>query len=173
MIPKNDFFVIFSFSACLVALLCAAVLISFSKNSRFSNRLLAFGLIGLGAIVFTNTLHYTDLFIRFPHLFRATFPIHYAVPPIFYLYVRSALFNEAKFRRYDWILFVPATLHFFEFLPYYILSTNEKVEILESLYKSPSKLADHSQGLLPPFVHPLIKSLFGLGCTFFSFKLFI
>ncbi|MDC8001185.1 hypothetical protein POV26_09055 [Aequorivita todarodis] len=154
MIPKNDFFVVFSFAACLVALLCAAVLISFSKTNRFSNRLLAFGLMGLGAIVFTNTLNYTDLFIRFPHLFRATFPLHYAIPPIFYLYVRSALFNEKRFRRFDWVLFVPACLHLLEFMPYYMLGANEKIEMLKNLYKDPAKLADHSQGLLPPLSIP-------------------
>lgn len=171
MIPKNDFFVIFSFAACLVALLCAIVLLSFTKFNRLPNRLLAFGLIGLGLIVFTNTLNYTEIYGRFPHLFRITFPIHYIVPPVFYLYVRTALFEEKKFRKYDWLLFVFAFLHLVEYMPYYAKSASEKLVVMQNLFESPSNLAAHREGVLPPFLHPLLKAVYGLACTFFSLRL--
>lgn len=173
MILRNDLLVIISFSAFLVGVICALILFSFTKKRRFSNNVLAFGLLGLAMIIVANTLTYTDIYFRVPHLFRSIFFVHYLIPPLFYIYVRSMANGETGFRKYDWIFFVPATLHFMEMTPFYLTGAEEKLDLIRSLFRSPTDLFAHREGMLPPFTHPFLKTFLGLIYTYFSITILL
>lgn len=174
MILRNELLVIISFSAFLVVgVLCALILFSFTKKRRFSNNVLAFGLLGLGMIIVANTLTYTDIYFRFPHLFRSIFFVHYLIPPLFYIYVRSMVNRETGFRKYDWLFFIPAALHFLEMTPFYLTGPEEKLDLIRSLFRSPTDLFAHREGMPPPFTHPFLKTFLGLVYTYFSITILL
>jgi len=161
---KEEIILFTSFSAFVTGLICAGILLTFKKRQSFHNTLLAFGLIGISIISLANTFTYTDFYLRFPHFSRIAFPIHYAVPPLLYIYVRSTLRRESKFRPFDWILFVPALLHLIELLPFYFQTTEEKRVIMQQFLQDPKNFTMHREGVLPPFFHPALKS--GLGLVY-------
>lgn len=161
---KEEIILFTSFSAFVTGFICAAILLTFKKRQSFHNTLLAFGLIGISIISLANTFTYTDFYLRFPHFSRIAFPIHYAVPPLLYIYVRSILNRESKFRPYDWILFIPALLHLIELLPFYFQTTEEKRVLMQHFLQYPKNFTMHREGVLPPFLHPTLKS--GLGLVY-------
>lgn len=168
---KDDVILFTSFGAFVIGLICAAVLLGFRKRQSFNNTLLAYGLIGISIILLSNTFTYTDFYLRFPHFSRSAFPFHYAVPPLLFIYVRSTLTRESKFRRHDWIFFVPALLHLVELMPFYLQTTGEKRSAIKELLRTPQILTMHREGILPPYLHPILKSGLGLLYSILALKM--
>lgn len=78
------------------------------------------------------------VFIEYPHLYRVVSPLHYLIAPFAFLTVRLALIPEKRFRAYDLIHFIPFFLHFIELIPFYILSSDQKLAFLHNNYKATS-----------------------------------
>lgn len=165
---KDDILVFTSFSAFLTGIICATILLTFKKRQSFPNVLLALALIGISLISLSNTFIYTEFYLRFPHFYRSAFPFHYAVPPLLYIYVRTTLSRESKFRKYDWVFFIPAMLHLVEYTPFYLSTAEEKRMVIRELVYNPKIFAMHRGGWLPPYFHPSLKSALGLLYTLFA-----
>ena len=120
----------------------------------------------------------TDVYVKFPHLYRIPSPLHYLIAPFTYFTVRLVLLPEKRFKMFDLIHFIPFIFHFVELVPFYLKSGNEKISFLMNVYvyekKNPWLVID---GLYFSFrTHILIKfSLLFIYCLFslrliFQFK---
>jgi AraC-like DNA-binding protein len=69
----------------------------------------------------------------FPHLYKTAAPIVVFNAPLLYIYFRSILNNENKFRKYDFLHFTPALLLFINYLPFYFSDIENKQKFINYL----------------------------------------
>lgn len=153
----------------LGVLICVILLLA-NKSQVHANRLLAITVFGLSLAMLQAVFIYTGDLIRFPHFFRIPSPLYYLSLSTSYLYVRSVVNDETRFKKYDLLLFLPALLHMGELLPFYLKSAHEKQYIIENLLRNPEEIAQLNEGLLPPYMHNLLRALLGIVFCFFMIR---
>jgi len=146
---------------CLGVLICSILLLA-NKTQVHANRLLALTVFSLTLAMIQAYLIYSGNLVRFPHFFRVPSPFFYLSLGTSYLYVRSVLNDETSFRKYDLLHFLPAFLHLVEMMPFYLKSETEKRVVIEKLLQEPGQIAQLNEGLLPPYMHNLLRSIIGL-----------
>ena len=82
--------------------------------------------------------------------------------PCIYLYIRAVVKDETGFKKWDWVNFIPAFLHFCELFPFYILSTEAKRHFITTVLSDPSKLNNLASWMLSPKTHNTIKAVLGV-----------
>jgi len=69
---------------------------------------------------------------QFQHLARTTAPFQYTYGPLFYFFWVYMFRPEKKFRAIDFIHFLPCILSIINFMPFYVLSAEEKLIIIKN-----------------------------------------
>lgn len=132
------------------------------------------GLLSLSIVVILNSFIYIDNFYLFYlHLWRTGLPFQYLVAPLFYLYIRAHLNNEIAFYKWDWLHFMPAFFHFIELTPFYLMPTPEKLAYIKYAFSHPKILPQQKEGMLPAYIHPLLKTGMGIVYYFFQVRLLV
>jgi AraC-like DNA-binding protein len=161
---SNFLFFLFS-SSSFLGILCFVLLSFVNQHKKHANRLLGLGLLSFSFILIFNALVYIDdFYIQHPHFWRFGLPFQYLAAPFFYLYIRATLCSEMKYRKWDWLLFLPAVLHFVEFIPFYLTPTAEKTAYIKFIFSNPKLLQQQNEGFLPANVHLILKT--GIGVVF-------
>ena len=93
-------------------------------------------------------LHY-KLMIEVPYFFKTAAPFAFAIPALSYLYTRAVLFNEKSFQFKDLIHYVPFILVFVNYLPFYLLPMNEKMEVVNQILKNMDLSYTYQAGIIP------------------------
>lgn len=119
------------------------------RNSNFNKGIgitfLLYSLVFFSFLISFNL----GLILKFPFLLRITSPLFFLIPPIFYLTTRN-IGNDSKINwKIDFIHFLPSIFHFLDLLPLYILSNQEKSEIIEMYYPDVFAFIINVQGLIP------------------------
>jgi AraC-like DNA-binding protein len=162
----------FFFTISFFGILCSIVLLILNKVDKHANKLLALGLFNISVVLILNGLTYVDgFYLSYPHFYRLGICSQYLLAPFFYLYVRATINREGSFRKWDWLHFIPALLHFIEFIPFYLLPTVEKIAYLRFAFSHVEILSQQKEGLLPANVHPLLKTGTGILYSFFQVRL--
>ncbi len=160
-----------TFFAAILGLVSVVILLFFNKRNVFANRLLAVALFGLTFIWLTDILYLLEWIRKVPHFHRTPLPIHLLVAPASYLYVRTLLYDEHRFRSYDWIHLLPFLAHTLEMSPFFLSDAATKLQAVEQVLKYPDLLAQNPEGILPPYAHFYIKGVLGLAYMFFQWRL--
>ena len=155
---------------CLGIVICCILLLA-NKTQVHANRLLALTVFSLTLAMLQAFLIYSGKLINVPHLFRIPSPFFYLSLCTSYLYVRSVVNDETTFRKYDLVHFIPAFLHVVELMPFYLKSATEKQVIIEELLQHPAQIAQLNEGLLPPYLHNLLRSIIGIVYVFLMINL--
>lgn len=126
-----------------------------------ANRMLAFFLFCTAMVNLMLFLIYSGWINRVPWLYRLPSPLYYMMFPAAWLYVRMIIRDQVSLRKSDAIHFLPGLLHAVEMLPYYLKSLDYKIRHV--LDDAPFALGAymHSEGLLPPYVHNLLRGIQG------------
>ena len=168
----DNLYIILVFSGIILGLLSSSILLFSNKAHKHANRLLAFSTLILVLNISTNALVKNRLFyIEYPHFFRVTAPLLYMYAPLVYLYIRAIVKDETRFRKWDWLFFIPAFMQFCELVPFYILSTDAKREFITTVLSDPSKLNHFAPYALSPYTHNIIKAALAIGYMLFAFRL--
>ncbi|WP_109300286.1 helix-turn-helix domain-containing protein [Aquimarina sp. AU474] len=112
------------------------ILIVLKSTSLYRSRFfLAIALFGLIQHLFTYLLFTTQLIKQWPNLFGIGYPLLFLVGPCFYLFVHS--YGEVSFRlkKIDGIHIFPFLAMLIFFLPRYVDSAQEKLEIITYYYE--------------------------------------
>ncbi len=162
--PHAELLTVFMFLSAFIGLLVSVILAFINTVQRHANRLLSVSLFSVALFALTSALLINHAIFVVPHLFRVNMPLHYLVAPCAYLYVRSVLNQEIRFRRFDWLFFVPFGLHTLELLPFLLHGTAYKLHYLQLLLVDVAGVTKQQEGLLPAYYHPVLK--FGLGTAY-------
>ncbi|MEI8097915.1 MAG: PAS domain-containing protein [Sediminibacterium sp.] len=167
----NYFVLVISVFVILIGFLASVTLI-LRRNGSFSFRLLGVWMLCLIALlVYTNlvenpTLEYSSIL-----LFRIPSLIMYLVPPISFVFFRSLLNNETKFKRWDWLHLLPFLFHVIELTPFFLNGRTlnpDEFDIVTKAYK----ISLVSEGLLPKQAHVILKFLSMVIYAIFSVRLY-
>jgi len=167
----NYFVLVISVFVILIGLLASLTLV-LGRNGSFSFKLLGVWMLCLiSLLVYTNLVENPTIEYSTILLFRIPSLVMYLVPPISFVFFRSLLNNETKFKRWDWLHLLPFLFHFIELTPFFlnghILNPNE-FDIVTKAYK----LSLVSEGLLPKPAHVILKFLSMVIYAIFSVRLY-
>ena len=167
----NYFVLVISVFVILIGFLASVTLI-LRRNGSFSFRLLGVWMLCLiSLLVYTNlvgnpTVEYASIL-----LFRIPSLVMYLVPPISFVFFRSLLNNETKFKRWDWLHLLPFLLHALELTPFFLNGRTLNPNEFDTVTKA-YKLSLVSEGLLPKQAHVILKFLSMLIYAVFSMRLY-
>ncbi len=137
----------------LFALLAASVLLWINQERKHSNRLVALVLIILSSQNLMQILFFSRLILTVPWLLRAFAPLTFLVSPLVFVYIRSVLNDELKFRKNDWLLLIPTILVLINFIPFYLLPSFEKINYLNKNFYNNVGIQDSGEGFLPNILY--------------------
>ena len=159
------------FSGFLLGLVIVLVLLFSNRKCPYHNVLLSLCILSFTYLMFVSGIIWSGLILDVPHFFRTASPVIYIIAPAAFLYVRTVLLEERKFKYIDIIHFLPAMLHTVELLPFFFKSAEIKIDILKGIYKNPDYSLAMNEGLLPVNVHSFLKT--GIGLVYFLFQFYI
>jgi len=125
-----DWYFIFFFFTGMLGLFVACILYFLNHNQSLAPRLLAVYLLIMSLLVIINSLTFTNFFLSFPHIWRVFAWTHFMAPVVAYLYVHSVVHQSFLLRRKHYLLFLPAVIYTLLLVPFYLLPTTEKLEIV-------------------------------------------
>ncbi|MGL6269971.1 MAG: hypothetical protein ACRC2O_18705, partial [Chitinophagaceae bacterium] len=125
-----DWYFIFFFFTGMLGLFVACILYFLNHNQSLTPRLLALYLLIMSLLVIINSLTFTDFFLAFPHVWRVFAWTHFMAPVVAYLYVHSVVHQSFLLSRKHFLLFIPAVIYTLCLVPFYLLPTTEKLEIV-------------------------------------------
>ncbi len=126
-----DFYAALSLAGELQALFWAAALATKKQANARANRILA-AFLFLLALGFANFILYkTRLIFQWPHLAELATPLFFVLPPIFYFYVRALTDKKFRFRKKEFLHFIPFLLFVFSKAPFYLSAASEKIAYLQ------------------------------------------
>ncbi len=141
------FIIVIFFS--LLGTVISFILYFANRNASFSPRILAFMIFCISYALFGFGLTISNEYLRFPHLWRTPVFMTLCVAPLTFIYVKSVLEQQFTFRKKDFLLFVPAVLYTMQFIPMFLLPTNEKLEIISKALQDKTVNAREPEGMLP------------------------
>lgn len=121
--------VLFSFSA-LHGFFIAIVLLISKKGDRKSNRILAALVIAISIILTNYFLSHTGIYLSFPHLMYAAFPLWFIIGPVFFYYFSSLIAKDKHFKWTVLLHFVPFITCILVLSPFYTAGAETKLAIL-------------------------------------------
>ena len=102
---------LFFFVATIVGF-ATSFMVLFSKKNYSKSFFLGLFLFSLAVVSVYNVYMSASTFKTFPDLFMITKSFMFLVAPSAFLYVRSVLFSDRIFRKYDWMHFLPFIFYF-------------------------------------------------------------
>ena len=102
-------------------------------RQRYSNKLLLAFLITSSYAVILFMIESNGYFEEFWFLYKTAMPSSLIIPGLAYLYIRSVILDEQRFRKFDWIHFVPFIIGLIQYLPYYLSSSDFKIQTVQGL----------------------------------------
>ena len=123
----------------------------FTKNAAksYADYILSFLLLLHCWSVILFLVLYSEYILLFPHVFKTGLPLNFLIAPFSYLYVRAVLFNEKKFQKRDLIHLIPFLIVFINYIPFYLLSVNEKVTVIQNSLNYWPDTFKYQAGFLP------------------------
>lgn len=114
---------------------------------------------------------FSRLILIMPWMLRAFAPLTFLVGPLVFVYIRSILNDELKFKKQDWLLLIPTILVFINFIPYYLLPSYEKINYLHKNFYNNVGIQNSGQGFLPNILYYIIRICWSGICIFIGFRL--
>jgi len=102
---------------------------------QFSGRILGFSMLfySLGASIYL--LIQSGWILQIPFIFKTAAPVNFLIPPFAFIYIRSVLKDEQKFKAKDYLHFIPAFFVFVNYIPVYFMPALQKQELLQNIMK--------------------------------------
>jgi AraC-like DNA-binding protein len=164
----NWLFVIVVFFS-LLGVFVSAVLFISNRSQSFSARILAsiifcisYALFGFGMVISDGLIHY-PFFHRTPVFFTA------CVPALIFIYVRSILKQEYKFERADLLFLLVALLYTARFIPVYMASGSEKLQMVTKALEDKGVFAREEDAWLPGGWSIISRMWYSIGLVAASF----
>ena len=169
----SNWFFTFVMFVSLLGITVAVILYHVNRNRSFSPRILAAIIFSLSYVLFAHALFISQEFINFPHLWRTPVFLSVAIAPLTYIYVRSVLTQQFSFKKWDFLLFIPALLYTMQFIPMYLLSAEEKIQILKQAFADTKVAPREPDGMLPEGLGIVLRFMYCLAIFMASFRMLL
>ncbi|MEQ7799035.1 helix-turn-helix domain-containing protein [Pedobacter sp. ASV1-7] len=140
----------------------SALLFTKGRYQLHANRLLGIVIFTWGWYALLYLLVITGWLKFVPGIFRLGSPLYYLIPACSYLYIRSILLDETKFRKYDWLHFIPAVLNVIDLLPFYFADMETKRLVAQTITSNFNMSFQKGSGFIPAFWHFQFRWIIGV-----------
>jgi AraC-like DNA-binding protein len=154
---------------CMLGFIVSLILFAANKNKSFASRILGSILFCLSYVLFGYLLYISGEFLRLPHFFRTPAFFSLCIAPLTYIYVRSSLEQILHFKKRDILFFIPAVLYTAQFIPFYMLSADEKIPFISMAMENKSFGAREPEGLLPQGVGFVFRMVYSLSLIIYTY----
>jgi AraC-like DNA-binding protein len=120
------------------ALLLALALLGIRRDDGAANRVLAALVLAMAVVIFGGVMRTTHYEFVFPHLSRIHDPFVFLASPLLFLYLRTLVRRERALARTDYLHFLPFAACVVYLLPYYLRSSQYKLDYMMAEYFYPS-----------------------------------
>jgi AraC-like DNA-binding protein len=121
------------------AIITAFVLLTSNSNfQRHACILFSLYLLSSAYCALLLILVSTGQIVEVPHLYKTAAPFNFILPPLSYLYVRAVLKDEVKIQKADFLHFIPFVAISLTYLPFYFISSYEKLLFIQMATKNVS-----------------------------------
>jgi len=127
---------------------------------RFRNIILSIILFLLSYIHFFLYMIHTEIIFDFPHFFLTQIPVEMVIGPLLYFYVLSLTEDKQSMNRRDWLHFLPVIPLILMLIPYYLISTEGKRQLIKKVLDQDGYIFLHMiivLGLISPIVYMFIS----------------
>lgn len=155
----------------IIGLLVSIILIFFPRSRENGNILLGFCLLTVCHCLLVSILYQSGDMVDFPHISRTGNLSAYLVAPLFFLFVRYLLYRGPLFRKWDLFIFLPSLLNLIDFLPYYLLSGEEKSSMILAQQLGEDHFLFRESSFLPDRFHFYFRQIYLLGFLILSIRL--
>jgi len=159
--------------AVILGALTGVILWIYPRKGPSSNKLFGTSLIAISFGLFIAFLIETRLILQVPHLYRLGNLFGLLFMPLSYLYVRSIVWQE-KLHARDIVHTIAPLLFIVDYMPFYLLSADEKIALLQQDLIDLDKLLLFQQGwLLPQNFHLPFRNLVILAYWLLQLRLLL
>lgn len=151
--------------------IASVLLFTRGKNQPYANRLLGVVIFTWGWYALLYLLVITGWLRYMPGIYRVGSPLYYLIPACSYLYTRSILLEETRFRKYDWVHFLPAVINVVDLLPFYFSDSETKRVIVNSIVNNFNDSYQKGSGLIPAFWHFQFRWMLGIVYLVFQWSI--
>jgi len=156
------FDVLYFLSVCFCFITSLVLFFKVNTSRLLSIDLLGFFFLLNGISAFFYLLITYKLILYIPFLYKIPAPLTFLIAPLAYLYVRSALNGEQKFRKYDWLHLVPFVVFLFNYLPFYLMPYDQKYSIVQGIVADFSLTYTRQDGPLPEWTNVFSRTILSL-----------
>lgn len=157
-----SFYDILVIGGIFTSFITSALLFTKGRYQLHANRLLGIVIFTWGWYALLYLLVVTGWLKFVPGIFRIGSPLYYLIPACSYLYVRSILLDETKFRKYDWLHFIPAVLNVIDLLPFYFADMETKRVVAQTITSNFNMSFQKGSGFIPAFWHFQLRWIIGV-----------
>jgi AraC-like DNA-binding protein len=154
----------------VLGFLAVGILLWVNTESNHSKRVLILFLIVISISNLNGVLFHSGWYLRHPQFHKILYPFALLIAPLSYLYIRSVVWSEFRFRKYDWLILVPSILLFVTLTPYYLMPITAKIKYLTYYYSSNEARVQSSNGILPGYFFSFIRSTWSLLFIVFNYR---
>jgi AraC-like DNA-binding protein len=144
-----------------ICLLAGVIIMMFSRRFKSHNTFLGLYFFGLGYTMMITFLIQSRIMSHLPfaYLYRTGNIVAYLIFPFSWFYLRSVVTQEPIQWKRDWIHLVPSLLFFIDYIPYYILPIEKKLEIIRLNLNSVTMGQSFNEGwLFPENIHVFFRT---------------
>ena len=147
---ESNFSLIMLFSIVSVAMgfTVSVLLWYFSKNNK-ANRFLSIAIFSLSYALFIGVLIESELIEKIPHIYRTGNAFALVYISFSYLYIRGVV-RKRGFDKTDLIHLIPMLLYVVDYMPFYLLSSHEKIQIYNQSMPNLSSVILFNEGWIFP-----------------------
>jgi len=156
-----------SFAVLVIGCIVATIVVY--KHKDLPSRLLGLSLFSLNYNVFLIFLLESKYILYVPFFFRTAGISYYMIVPSFYLYIVFVLKKRNRLRWTDTVHALPALFYFIDYLPFFLSSSQYKLQIIDALLNRNQKtILNFAEGwIMPPKFHFLAPVILALVYIFF------
>ncbi|WP_242457701.1 helix-turn-helix domain-containing protein [Pedobacter sp. BS3] len=155
----------------LTSFLTSLLLFTRGRYQLHANRLLGVVIFTWGWYALLYLLVITGWIRSIPWIHRVGSPLYYLIPPCSYLYVRSVLLDETKFRKCDWLHFIPALINVIDLMPFYLADMETKKAVVNAITTDFNLSYQKGSGMIPAFWHFQLRWIQGIVYLVFQWAL--
>ncbi len=134
----------------ILGIVVIILLLYYRKRSiNNSNVLLAVSVICLTYMLFNNHLNNSREMVNYPFFYRTGNIAGFLLIPFLYLYSRNTFYPGIRWRKTDWLFFLPALFYIIDLLPFFLEDPAYKIAVMRANYSDPSRNFRVEEGWVP------------------------
>jgi hypothetical protein len=162
-------------SSLILGIVVTILLLNYRKRSiNNSNVILTASIFCITYLLFINQLNYSREMLNYPVFARTGNIMGFLIMPFLYLYTRNTFYPGIRWRKMDWLFFIPAFFYIIDLMPFFLANSDYKAAVMKANLDDPSRNNRVSEGWIPlKGIHYIIMYVWSIGLMVLQGRLIV